>query len=111
MGGWLNERYLDAVYTIGFYGYRGQIASNDRHTVDIAPVNPGSLESILYQAGRKYVFVDLLHQTRQEGNAWMFTPIQAGELTGEYEPITLTVRNQYDGIIFIDTVHPPEYLY
>jgi len=111
MGGWLNERYSDAVYTIGFYGYRGQIASNDRHAVDLPPVNRGSLESILYQAGRKYVFVELLHQTPQDGNAWMFTPIQAGELTGEYEPITLTLRDQYDALVFIDTVHPPEYLY
>ena len=111
MGGWLKERYPDAVYTIGFYGYRGQIASNDRHAVDLPPVNRGSLESILYQAGRKYVFVDLLHQTQQDGNAWMFMPIQAGELTGGYEPITLTLHDQYDALIFIDAVHPPEYLY
>jgi erythromycin esterase len=111
MGGWLNERYLDAVYTIGFYLYRGQIASNDRQVMDVPPVNQGSLESILYQAGRRYAFVDLLHQTQQEGNAWMFAPIQANELTSGYEPVTLTLRDQYDALVFIDTVHPPEYLY
>ena len=110
MGGWLKERPL-AAYTIGFYFYRGQIAANDRQVVDAPPVNSGSLESILYRAGRKYVFVDLLNQTQQAGNAWMFTAIQANELTSGYEPIRLTLRDQYDGLIFIDTVHPPEYLY
>jgi erythromycin esterase len=111
MGGWINERYYDAVYTIGFYFYRGQVASNNRQTVDVPWVNQGSLESILYRTGRKFIFVDLLHQTQQDGNTWMFMPIQAGELTGGYEPVILTLRDQYDGIIFIDTVNPPEYLY
>jgi erythromycin esterase len=110
MGGWMDERYFAAIYTIGFYLYRGQIASNNRQLVEVPPVNSGSLESILYRAGRKYVFVDLLHQPHEEGNAWMFTTIQANELTLEYEPITMVPRDQYDGIILIDMVHPPEYL-
>jgi erythromycin esterase len=111
MGRWMEERYFAAIYTIGFYLYRGQIASNNRQLLEVHPVKPGSLESILYRAGRKYVFVDLLHQTQEEGNEWMFKAIQANELTLEYEPIRMVPRDQYDGIIFIDTVHPPEYLY
>ncbi len=110
MGGWLDERYFAALYTIGFYLYRGQIASNNRQLVEVPPVHSGSLESILYRTGRKYAFVDLLHQTHEEGNAWMFTAIQANELTLGYAPITMVPRDQYDGVILIDTVHPPEYL-
>ena len=111
MGGWLSERYLFAFYTIGFYPYRGEIASNNREIIEIAPVNQGSLESILYQTGCKYAFVDLAHQVQQEGNAWMFAPIQANELTLGYAPVILVPRDQYDAIVFIDTVHSPAYLF
>jgi erythromycin esterase len=110
MGGWIDERYFAAIYTIGFYLYRGQIASNNRQLVEVPPVHSGSLESILHRTGRKYAFVDLLHQTQEEGNAWMFTAIQANELTSGYAPITMVPRDQYDGVILIDTVHPPTYL-
>jgi erythromycin esterase len=52
-------------------------------------------------------FVDLLGQTRSDGTAWMFQPILA-KSWGTVDQ-NLTLRRQFDGILFVDEVHPPHY--
>ena len=88
--------------------YRGHATLNDRSLYEITPVVAGSLESILHRPLKKYLFVDLAGQSRNDGTAWMFEPITAK--SWGRTPKTMTLRDQYDGILFVDTTTPPEYL-
>jgi erythromycin esterase len=108
MGSWVAEGHRDELYTIGLYMYRGHATLNDRSLYEITPVVAGSLESILHRPLKKYLFVDLAGQSRNDGTAWMFEPITA-KSWGK-TPKTMTLRDQYDGILFVDTTTPPEYL-
>ncbi|MGD2088961.1 MAG: erythromycin esterase family protein [Candidatus Aminicenantes bacterium] len=81
---------------------------NDRSIYTISPPNRDSLEAICYQARCKYLFVDMLFQEESEGNSWMFTTIEA-KSWGKYRHF-MVLRDQYDGILFIHTVNPPDYL-
>ena len=108
MGTWVALRHRPELYTIGLYMYRGQAAWNNREIYDITRATSGSLESILYRTRRKFCFVDLFNQTRGSGNSWMFEPIAAK--TWGFSNITMVLKNQYDGILFIDTVNPPDYI-
>ncbi len=54
-----------------------------------------------------YSFIDISHQTRSAGNEWMFTPITAK--TWGRSDVTMTLRDQYDAILFVDTVRAPTY--
>lgn len=107
MGKWIVESYRPELYTIGLYMYRGKAAWNTREVYEITPVAKGSIESVLYRTRRKHCFVDMLGRERDEGNSWMFELV-----TGKYWGRTdwpLVPRNQYDAILFIDTVNPPSY--
>lgn len=107
MGHWIVERFRAEMYTIGLYMYRGQVADHEREVYDIAPAVSGSLESILYRARRRHCFVDLLGQTEEAGNGWMFIAIPVKSY-GTLE-LQMVPRDQYDGILFVDTVSAPHY--
>jgi erythromycin esterase len=107
MGSWLAEKHRKTLYTVGFYAYRGRMANNSRTVYEVVRGKQGSLESILYQARKKYCFMDFSKQKRGVGTEWMFTAIPTLNL-GTNEEV-LTLRDQYDGIVFIDTVTPPSY--
>lgn len=108
MGAWLHERYPDDLYTIGLYMYEGQGAYNDKTTYDIISHTPNSLESILHSTGYEACFIDLKNQKIVKGNNWMTTEILT-KTWGLFD-LKLIPRNQYDGILFIDSISPPKYL-
>ncbi len=108
LGWWLAQSYGTVSYNIGLYMYRGEAASNFGSTYDIAPASPGSLESIFYKARLKHLFVDMLGQEQNAGNAWMFSNIPV-KSWGQYD-INLVPRDQNDGILFIDTVQAPLFI-
>jgi erythromycin esterase len=108
MGFWVKEEFRPVLYTVGLYMYRGQAALNNREIYDIASPAPNSLEAICYRARCKYLFVDMLHEEQNPGNAWMFQPIKC-KSWGKYDH-SMILREQYDAILFIDTVKPPDYL-
>lgn len=107
MGAFTVAQFRDSLYTIGLYMNRGQAAFNDRSIYVINPALQGSLEWVLFNVGPPALFVDFLHQSRESGSEWIFTNVQAREW-GLY-PLTLTPRDQYDGVLFIDRVAPPQY--
>lgn len=108
MGAYLYDRHRDNLYTIGLYMYRGQAAMNNRTVYDIYPATDNSLEAIMYQTRRKYCFVDMLHQNHVPGTRWMSEYIVAkGWGT---QPWEMKLKDQYDGILFIHTTHPPDYI-
>ena len=108
MGSWIAERFRPELYTIGLYMNRGSAAQNDRAIYLINPAPQGSMEWVLAGAGPSALFVDFLHETQESGNAWMFQPV----VTREWgvNSLTLTPREQYDGVLFIDRVSPPNYV-
>lgn len=109
LGFWIRERYGDDVYTIGAYAYRGRAANNSGELYEIAPAAPGSLEALLHQVGADALFIDLSEAPRGAGTAWMDRPI-----TARYNGTTalsMVLRDQYDGILFLEEVTPREMLY
>jgi erythromycin esterase-like protein len=105
MGTLVAKRRGNEVYTIGLYMGRGVAAENDRTPYDIAPPPPQSLEAILASGGWKVSFTDLSHEPM---------PSRANEVVlsrdwGKF-PAKIVPARAYDGVIYIDTVTPPEYL-
>ncbi len=108
MGTWVAERRGTELYTVGLYMHRGRTAGNTRRVYDIRPPQPGSLESILCQVRRRYLFIDLSRQRCEDGSSWLFEPITA-KAWGTRD-LTMVLRDQYDGILFVDTATPPSYI-
>lgn len=104
MGSWIHERYGDSMYTVGLYAYRGTAADNGGELYEIPPAADGSLEALLHQAGADALFVDLSRAPRDPGTSWMDERI-----TARYNgttPLPMILRQQYDAIVFVDSVSP-----
>jgi erythromycin esterase len=107
MGSYVSSRHRNELYSIGLFMYRGQAADNGRAIYPVQPPLPQSLEAVMYQTRKMWTFVDMLGQSRSAGTSWMFDPIPIKEWgKNDYRFIP---RNQFDGILFIDTVNPPQY--
>jgi erythromycin esterase len=111
MGLLLRTRYPDEIYTIGSLMYRGVIdLSGQRTTVSIT--TPESIEAILYRARVRHFFLDIASQQQQTGNEWLFQFTQqtyhhrSGNFFIWYVP-----KDQYDAIIFVDSVNPPSFIH
>ncbi len=109
MGDLIARYWADRYYVIGLYMLRGRAAFNDRTVYEIGPIQDRSLESIVYQARRKYVFVDVRGQPAVAGNSWMTDENVTAREWGLYD-VPMELRSQYDGLLVIDTVRPPAYL-
>ncbi len=104
-GAWLAERRRAEVYTVGLFMLRGAVRDNAGARFDVRAPGAGSLESILYQARRRFLFLDLSRLARTPDSEWLFTPARA--FSWGIDPETQVLHDQYDGILFIDTVQPP----
>lgn len=107
MGSWVAERHGAAVYTIGLYMGRGVGTLNNRSRYEIAAPQPDTLEAILASAGWRACFVDL-SDPATPADSWRRMPLGARDWGTT--PSTLVPARTYDGLIYIDTVTPPEYL-
>jgi erythromycin esterase len=81
---------------------------NNRSPYPIAQMRSGSLESILHRAPWRYAFVDFSRAPRTPGSEWMWNTIMSMSWGTQTEFIV--PRDEYDGVLFIDTTHPPQYL-
>jgi erythromycin esterase len=109
MGKWIYGRYGSQVYTIGLYMYQGSAAWNGGTVYTIPPAPDDSVEGLLHAAGDPYVFLDISNVTNStSAAAWMFQdfPIRDWGV----DNMDMTLKNEYDGILQIDTVHPPTYV-
>lgn len=104
MGAHLARKRKDELYTIGLYMGRGAAAQNDGAHYAIAPAGAGSLEAVLANGGWKYSFVDL----KADAKAWPNLPMNVRDWGTAAEVIT--PARSYDGLIYIDTVTPPDRL-
>lgn len=108
MGQWIHERFRNELYTIGLYMNQGTGANNSRVVYSISPAGANSMEWVMARSGAPILFMDFLHQARGDGNSWMFqSTLQREWGTNSF---TMVPRNQYDGVLFIDTVKSPSYL-
>ena len=107
MGAWVDKRRGREVYTVGLYMGRGAAARNDRKVYAIAPPPEDSMEAVLASAGLRMAFVDFSRAEPGAGTGWIFEPIVAREWGSTRTRIR--PARAYDGVIYIDTVTPPEY--
>jgi erythromycin esterase len=116
MGKWLKEEFGDKLYTIGTFSYRGSVYAGQGIypggiiQIDITRTN--SLETILYHSRKRYCFIEISRQIQNEENGWMFyeTSQQYLHRDGIYT-VFYKSKEQYDGILFIDTEKPPNFLW
>jgi erythromycin esterase len=109
MGAWIAKRRDPSeVYSLGLYMGRGVGTMNDRKPYEIAAPAAGSFEAVLANAGWRMSFVDFSAASPQPGNDWMFSPVAAREWG--MRPLALVPAAAYDGVLYVDTVTPPEYL-
>lgn len=107
MGTWLVERHRPEMYTVGFYQYKGQAYNLNREIYTVLSPPPNSIEAVFYRARRKYLFVDMLGETQNAGNSWMFEPLNT--LLGGLSLVQMVPRDQQDAILFIHTISPADY--
>ncbi|OMF74342.1 erythromycin esterase family protein [Paenibacillus glucanolyticus] len=108
MGEQLSDEMKKYSYVLGLYPASGQTADNMGNVHDVLPAEPGSMESILSASGAPYTFIDLRYRNHEAGNSWMFEPRFA--YSWGMIPESFVPRDQYDGILLIDNVKPPEYI-
>ncbi len=103
----LAQRRRDEMYTIGLYCGRGQAAKNDKSIYEIMPPASGQLAAILEQARTAHLFVDLSRAPESEATSWMDQPVNARQWGTK--PGIQVLRNQFDGLFYVDEVRPPVY--
>ncbi|WP_353057554.1 erythromycin esterase family protein [Paenibacillus illinoisensis] len=108
MGEKLSEEMKKYSYVLGLYASSGQTADNTGEIYAVEPAAPGSIEGIMSATNTPYSFLDLRYQNRETGNSWMFEPRFA--YSWGMIPESLVPRDQFDGILMIDDVHPPQYI-
>ena len=108
MGEKLSKEMKQYSYVLGLYASSGQTADNAGGLHAVEPAEPGSIEGIMSATNAKYSFLDLRYQSRETGNSWLFEPRFA--YSWGMIPESLVPRDQYDGILMIDDVHPPQYI-
>ncbi len=108
MGQWIRERFRNELYTIGLYMDRGTAAQNNRTVYTINPGPVDSMEWVMANIGSPLLFMDFLHHQRVDGNSWMFASTTQREWG--VNSFTMVPRDQYDGVLFIDSVKAPSYL-
>ncbi|MCJ8013497.1 erythromycin esterase family protein [Paenibacillus sp. KQZ6P-2] len=96
-------------YVIGLYAYQGSSNKSSKETEQISqPHQEGSIEDLLHAGGHPYQFLDLTQAKLEPSTSWMFTP-RVAKSWGVLEE-NMIVRDQYDGLLFIDTIHPSQRL-
>ncbi|MDL2354632.1 MAG: erythromycin esterase family protein [Pseudomonadota bacterium] len=108
MGAFVAQRRKAEVYTIGLFMGRGAATLNNRVKYQIAAPAAGTFDAVMTNAGARYAFVDFSTAMPAAETDWMFAPIVMREWGTN--ATTVTPASAYDGVLFIDTVTPPDYL-
>jgi len=109
MGSFIFQKYGQAVYTLGLYMYQGSAANNDGSIFAIPPAADYSVEGLLHSTGDPYALTDLSTVTSaNDSTAWMFQNFSIRD-SGIINS-SMTLKDEYDGLLQIDTVHPPTYV-
>ena len=107
MGSWVAERRGAEVYTLGLVMGRGVATLNNRSRYEVVAPPEDSLEAILANARWRASFVDMSGPAIP-ADSWRRMPIMTRDWGTT--PVTIVPAELYDGLIYIDTATPPEYL-
>ena len=107
MGSWVADRRRSEVYTIGLYMHHGHAATNSHQPYAIEAPWPGDVESILAHAPGNVVFLDISRAVPEAANEWLFRPMHIR--SWGTESLVLTPAEQYDALVLVRSVQPPEY--
>jgi erythromycin esterase len=106
-GGYLREQYGDAVYSIGFFMGHGTIADNGRKLQTVAVPDSGGIERFLGEIGAPASYVILRGNRGASVRAWAST--SKSYLRMGIRPMTMVPADEFDALVYIDSVGPPEY--
>ncbi|MEO0463380.1 MAG: erythromycin esterase family protein [Pseudomonadota bacterium] len=110
MGHHLLADYPDELFTIGLYMLRGETADNFQEALPVLAPRQNSLEAIAYGARLAAFYFDTSSdQPREDGNAFLFEPIDAHYWGGSFGAYSFVLSDQYDGVIVIDQSSIPVY--
>lgn len=107
MGAWLAERRRSELYTLGLYMGRGAGAFNNRRIYGIQPPAADSFEALLANGGYKMSLIDFSRPQGQPDAAWLNSSLRAR--SWGVRAVQLVPAHHYDGVLYIDTVKPPQY--
>lgn len=107
MGSFIAERRKAEVYTVGLFMGRGAAATNAGSSYEITAPTAGTFDAVMTNAGLRYAFVDFSAAQRAPETGWIFSPIAMRSWGKQVD--MLTPARGYDGVLYIDTVTPPEY--
>jgi erythromycin esterase len=113
MGNWIFQKYGNRVYTLGLYMYQGNACSSGGGVCGglytINPAAQDSVEGLLHTANDAFVFLDITTAPSVgDATSWMSStyPIREWGTQGG----AMSIKSEYDGLLQIDTVHPPTYV-
>jgi erythromycin esterase len=109
-GSLLAKDFGAAYYATGLISYRGQGDYNLRQTYTVQPAPAQSIDMNLYYARWRWSFLDFSALSKNAGDAWAFKK-QRWEYWGSYYFPAFVPKDAWDGIVYVDDIHPPTYIY
>jgi len=112
MGTYLEQWFRESLYSIALYMYRGESALNNRTARPVYDLMASSsIETVIHTIHKPFVFVEMLHSQREDGNSWMtrVTPRMRAYIWGGPAYESMIPKNHYDAILYIDETSLPDY--
>lgn len=104
MGGYFAS-YGIPTYTVGLFARRGRLAMNNRQTIDVIPPTATSVEYVAPPAGTAAVWYDLAGSSSTTAAPRIGTDAKSWGVN----VISMVPAEQFDAILVVDEVHPPNY--
>jgi erythromycin esterase len=111
MGSIIEANFGSQYYATGLLPLRGRGAYGPGQTYKEPPPPANSIDAILYYSRMRWAYVDLSRQSPAPGNAWMSGHPLLYDYFGYYIPPAGVPDRTFDGLVYVDTIHPPTYLY
>lgn len=111
MGSIIEANFGSQYYATGLLPLRGHGAYNNAQTYKEPPPPAKSIDAILYYSRMRWAYVDMSRESAVLGNAWMSGRPLLYDYFGYYLPPAGIPDKTFDGLVYVDTIHPPTYLF
>jgi erythromycin esterase len=109
-GSLIEKDFGTAYYATGLLPYRGQGAYNGGQIYNEPTAPAQSIDGNMYYARWRWSFLDFSSLTKNAGDAWAFKN-QHWDYFGFYSLPAFVPKDAWDGIVYVDEIHPPHYLF
>jgi erythromycin esterase-like protein len=108
-GSLIAKDFGTSYYATGLVPYRGQgdYPGGPAYTQKPAPAQ--SIDMNMYYARWRWSFLDFSSLTENTGDAWVFKK-QLWDDFGTYPLPAFVAKDAWDGIVYVDEIHPPHYI-